>query len=183
AGALATLAAGAAIVLQAGTDADRALELIQHEQPTILIGSNLVPALLEHPRFPGTRVAFRKGMAGNTPIIAKLCPPDHVCVGTYGMSETATCVTSTRATEPPEVRRGSNGKPLPGVVVRIVEPGGTAAVAPGTDGEVIVQGPSLMRSYYGMEPRDCFDAEGFFHTGDIGRIDADGNLHFAGRLR
>src|SRR5256885_12856884 len=49
-------------------------------------------------------------------IIAKFCPADHLCVGTYGMSETATCVTSTRATDPVAVRRGSNGRPLTGVV-------------------------------------------------------------------
>src|SRR5439155_1328544 len=121
-GALATLAAGASIVLQAGPDPDAALDLIQHERPTILIGSNLVPALLEHPRLAGTPVAFRKGMAGNTPIIAKFCPADHLCVGTYGMSETATCVTSTRATDPVAVRRGSNGRPLTGVVLRGVVP-------------------------------------------------------------
>jgi fatty-acyl-CoA synthase len=177
------LAAGATIVLQAGTDTERSLELIRREQPTILIGSNLVPALLEHPRFAESPVAFRKGMAGNTPIIAKLCPPDHVCVGTYGMSETATCVTSARADEPVAIRRGSNGAPLADVAVRIVEPGTGTPMPPGTDGEILVRGPSLMRSYYGTEPADCFDREGFFHTGDLGRIDADGRLHFAGRLR
>jgi acyl-CoA synthetase (AMP-forming)/AMP-acid ligase II len=183
AGALATLAAGATVVLQAGTDPDRALELIRRERPTVLIGSNLVPALLEHPGFAETPIAFRKGMAGNTPIIAKLCPGDHVCVGTYGMSETATCVTSTRASDPVDVRRGSHGRPLVGVAIRIVDLATRTPVPPGADGEILVRGPSLMRSYYGMEPRDCFDEAGFFHTGDLGRVDADGSLHFAGRLR
>ena len=182
-GALATLAAGASIVLQAGPDPDAALDLIQHERPTILIGSNLVPALLEHPRLAGTPVAFRKGMAGNTPIIAKFCPADHLCVGTYGMSETATCVTSTRATDPVAVRRGSNGRPLTGVVLRVVDPASGEPAPSGVDGEILVRGPSLMRSYYGLEPQDCFDAEGFFHTGDLGHLDADGSLHFTGRLR
>jgi acyl-CoA synthetase (AMP-forming)/AMP-acid ligase II len=40
-----------------------------------------------------------------------------------------------------------------------------------------------MRGYYGHDPRSCFDADGFFHTGDLGRVDADGALHFVGRLR
>ena len=182
-GALATLAAGASIVLQAAPDPDAALDLIERERPTVLIGSNLVPALLEHPRLAATTITLRKGMAGNTPIIAKFCPADHLCVGTYGMSETATCVTSTRATDPVKIRRGSNGRPLAGVVLRIVDPATGAPVAPGVDGEVLVQGPSLMRSYYGLEPQDCFDAEGFFHTGDLGHLDADGAFHFTGRLR
>jgi len=140
-GALATFAAGATIVLQAGPDPDAALDLIQHERPTILIGSNLVPALLEHPRLAGTPVAFRKGMAGNTPIIAKFCPADHLCVGTYGMSETATCVTSTRATDPVAVRRGSNGRPLTGVVLRVVDPASGEPAPSGVDGEILVRGP------------------------------------------
>ena len=48
--------------------------------------------------------------------------PDHLTVGMYGMCETATCVTCARFDDPPEVRRGTFGRPLAGMEIRIVDP-------------------------------------------------------------
>ena len=48
--------------------------------------------------------------------------PDHVAVGMYGMSETATCVACARSDDPPAVRRETFGRPLAGMDVRIVDP-------------------------------------------------------------
>ena len=46
-----------------------------------------------------------------------------------------------------------------------------------------MKGPTLMEGYYRVPRSETFDAEGFFHTGDLGWLDADGCLHFAGRLK
>jgi acyl-CoA synthetase (AMP-forming)/AMP-acid ligase II len=51
------------------------------------------------------------------------------------------------------------------------------------EGEIAVRGSSLMRTYYKRHPADCFDADGFFHTGDCGHLDAHGLLHFVGRIK
>jgi fatty-acyl-CoA synthase len=53
----------------------------------------------------------------------------------------------------------------------------------GIEGEICVRGPELLASYYGEPAAACRDADGFFHTGDLGRLDADGALHFVGRLK
>src|SRR5439155_24668160 len=50
------------------------------------------------------------------------------------------------------------------------------------DGELTVKGPTLMKGYHGAAPEDCFDADGFFHTGDAGFVDDNGRLHWTGRL-
>ena len=51
----------------------------------------------------------------------------------------------------------------------------------GEIGELAVKGPTLMQGYLGQPPEECFDADGFFRTGDAGFVDADGFVHFEGR--
>jgi fatty-acyl-CoA synthase len=80
-------------------------------------------------------------------------------------------------------RAGSHGRPVGGREVRIVDPDTGVALPPGVDGEICVRGPELMAGYLGVPRERCFDADGFFHTGDLGHLDADGALHFVGRLR
>jgi len=99
------------------------------------------------------------------------------------MSETATCISCGRWDDPEPVRVGTFGRPLSGMDVRIVDPTNGRPVAPGETGEVIVRGPTLMVGYYRVPRAETFDAEGFFHTGDLGRFDAAGCLHFVGRLK
>jgi acyl-[acyl-carrier-protein]-phospholipid O-acyltransferase/long-chain-fatty-acid--[acyl-carrier-protein] ligase len=80
-------------------------------------------------------------------------------------------------------RRGSVGRPLPGVAVQIVDPDSRQPVPVGTAGLVLVRGPNVMRGYLG---RDDLTAaalhEGSYVTGDIGRLDEDGFLFLTDRL-
>jgi fatty-acyl-CoA synthase len=109
--------------------------------------------------------------------------PDHLAVGMYGMSETATCVACARFDDPPAVRRETFGRPLAGMEIRIVAAETGAPAAPGESGEIFVAGPTLMEGYYRVPRAATFDREGFFKTGDLGFLDADGCLHFATRLK
>ena len=80
-------------------------------------------------------------------------------------------------------RRGSVGRPLPGVVVRVVDPETKVPVPVGTPGLVLVRGANVMQGYLG---RDDLTAaamhDGCYITGDIGRVDADGFLFLTDRL-
>ncbi len=94
----------------------------------------------------------------------------------YGLTEASPVLTVTR----PENRMltGSVGKPLPGVEVRIADPD------PSGVGQVIARGPNVMLGYYANEEatRDAL-VERWLHTGDLGKLDDDGNLFLVGRSK
>lgn len=99
----------------------------------------------------------------------------------YGLTETSPVANWCR---PRDHRRGSVGPPLPGVEQRIVGADGTP-LRVGEEGEVRIKGPSLMKGYFKLhkETAAAFDGEGFFKTGDIGRVDRDGHLYITGRIK
>ena len=103
-------------------------------------------------------------------------------VGSWGLTEfpNATCA---RCDDPPEVMTGSVGRPGTGVEVRVVDEHG-GDVVPGVEGELVLRGPQQLIGYVNVE----LDASGFFpgrwfRTGDLGRLDADGNVWITGRLK
>lgn len=100
----------------------------------------------------------------------------------YGLTETSPVTNWCR---PWEYRPHSVGRALPGIDQRIVDLNSGAAMGPNEDGEVIMKGPNIMRGYFNRpeETAAVFDANGFFKTGDIGRLDEDGHLFITGRLK
>ena len=98
----------------------------------------------------------------------------------YGCTETSALISA----QPVDERRlGSVGKPVPGVEVRITGPDGEALPA-GEDGEICVRGPVLMVGYW-QAPEATAQAvrDGWLHTGDVGRLDADGFLYVVDRIK
>ncbi len=95
----------------------------------------------------------------------------------YGLTETAPVLTVTSPKQKPIV--GSVGQPLPGIEVKIDEPDATTGV-----GEVIARGRNVMAGYW-QDPDATAMAmrDGWFHTGDLGRFDDDGNLYLVGRSK
>jgi acyl-CoA synthetase (AMP-forming)/AMP-acid ligase II len=87
-----------------------------------------------------------------------------------GMTEAGSVITlSADESDQPEHRRGSFGRPAPGFETMVC------------DGELCIRGPYMMQRYYKRSREECFDADGWFHTGDLVRTDRDGFVYFIGR--
>jgi acyl-CoA synthetase (AMP-forming)/AMP-acid ligase II len=99
------------------------------------------------------------------------------------MSESCTLLTSHFSSTPREIQLQSAGLPMPGVEIRITALDGVSPLPAGEEGEICVRGTVLMPHYLGMRRDDSFDADGFFHTGDLGYVDAQGYLHWTGRAK
>jgi fatty-acyl-CoA synthase len=104
-------------------------------------------------------------------------------VNMYGMTETCTAFSCTRADDPLQVRLTTCGPLLPGCDMKIVDPETGERLTRGQEGEICVKGPPVLRRYYKVDPAETFDAEGFFHTGDLGHIDEDARVHFNQRIK
>jgi len=180
-GALATMAGGGRLVLHEMTRPDEALRLLEAERCTIMAGWHQAGPLMDQPGFDRTRLSLRKG--SNHPLAITLMGEDHLAVGMYGMSETATCVACARSDDPVAIRRETFGRPLAGMTVRIVDPETGVTQPVGETGEIWVKGPTLMEGYLGVPRDETLTPEGFFRTGDLGYLDENGYLHFGSRLK
>ena len=145
--------------------------------------------LMDHPGFDAPACAtIRLFVSGSAPLPDDLrqgfeARTGHPLLERYGMTET---LIST-ANGPASHRGGSVGRPLPGVDLRIRPlgaPDGPDA-APGEEGEVELRGPSVLSGYLAApdQTAGAFAPDGFFRTGDLGRLDADGFLSITGRAK
>jgi fatty-acyl-CoA synthase len=179
------LAAGACLLLEETFEPGAALERIESERATAVHAwPHQQKALCEHPDAAGRNLRSVRKIDFSSPI-AKLAGIDKDEYGTgasYGMSETFTIASSLPADAPAQLRRDGSGRPNPGMDFRIVDPETGAVVSDGSEGEIAVKGVTFMRGYYKVLPENYLDADGFFRTQDGGRLDADGVLHWSGRL-
>jgi fatty-acyl-CoA synthase len=180
-----TLAAGGCWVMQETFEPGAALALMAREkvtEPYTL--PHQTRALAEHPDWERTdlsslRCVYGKSAFARHPSVTG-DPGWFMPVG-YGLSETCAFFSSHPSTVSREVAKQSMGRLLAGNELRVVDPGTGDALGVGEWGELAVRGPTLMRRYLGRTPEECFDADGFFPTGDVGWVDGDGNLHYEGR--
>ena len=94
----------------------------------------------------------------------------------YGLTEASPVLSVAEATN--KRQPGTVGKPLPGIEIRIDSPDNEGI------GEVLAKGPNIMAGYYGdRESTEAVLKEGWLHTGDLGRLDADGRLYLVGRKK
>jgi long-chain acyl-CoA synthetase len=104
----------------------------------------------------------------------------------YGLTEAVTGIMAMPLTE---YREGSIGLPFPDMLAAICEPGTTRHLAPGEEGEICLSGPAVMHGYLDDPPataqalRPHDDGRTWLHTGDLGRMDADGFFYFTMRLK
>jgi acyl-CoA synthetase (AMP-forming)/AMP-acid ligase II len=183
-GLLAALTAGATLVCSNATDAARTLELLEVERPSITNGFTAgIAHLTRDPSFAGRDVSSLR--RGNLyPIMAPDVRPADPALrhNMLGLTEAGSvALLSGDERDQPEHRRGSFGRPAPGFSIRVVDPDGGAPVPTGAVGELFLRGAHLMQRYHRRSREECFDDDGWFHTGDLVRTDADGYVYFIGR--
>jgi acyl-CoA synthetase (AMP-forming)/AMP-acid ligase II len=130
--------------------------------------------------------SLRRVICGAAPMPAELISRFETRFGVpivegYGLSE-GTCASTLNPPAGPR-KPGSVGLPLPGQTVALMTPEGKL-IEDGSAGEVVVRGPNVMRGYLGMPEETAKTiVEGWLHTGDIGRFDADGYLVLIDRIK
>lgn len=99
----------------------------------------------------------------------------------YGLTETSPVVS---VNSPQHYKLGTAGRPLPNVRVRIVDEAGRT-LGPGQEGEIWTAGPHIMKGYHKLPDltREAVTPDGWFKTGDIGKLDEDGYVSITGRKK
>jgi acyl-CoA synthetase (AMP-forming)/AMP-acid ligase II len=181
-----TLAAGGCWVVQETFEPGEALALMARERVTEPYTLPHQTAVLEeHPAWAAADLSsltcvYGKSAFARHPSVVHADPSWFMPVG-YGLSETCAFFVSHWWSTPRQVAKQSMGRLLPGNQLRVVDPDTGRPLGPGQLGELALKGPTLFHRYLGRTPAECFDADGFFHTGDEGSVDAEGYVHFEGR--
>ena len=180
-----TLLAGASMFLLSKFDAGEVVSLMP--QATMLMGvPTFYVRLLQSVRLDKEAVAnIRLFISGSAPLLAEThtefqARTGHAILERYGMTET-----NMNTSNPYEGRRipGTVGFPLPDVTVRVTDPA-TGAVLPAEEtGMIEIKGPNVFKGYWRMPEKTAaeFTADGFFISGDLGKIDGNGYVHIVGR--
>ncbi|OLL71067.1 Long-chain-fatty-acid--CoA ligase [Pseudonocardia sp. Ae168_Ps1] len=186
------LVTGASMVCVEHFTGEGALEEISRERCTVVNG---VPS-----HFVMMLSAMEAGAAVDTAsvrvgfVAGALIPPELVrgirrhlgmdLLTMYGMTETTGVTTATRLDDPDEVLLGTVGRPIADdYEVAVVDPATAERASTGTDGEIWVRGHRVTPGYHGIADPETFRDDGWFRTGDLGRMRPDGNLMITGRLK
>ena len=184
----AAVASGATLSLMSRFDAGRALDIIERDRATVFQGvPTMYSALLNHPSREAFDVStLRECVSGGASLPAEVLRGFEEAFGCtllegYGLSETSPVASSNQSDR--ERRPGSVGSPIDGVSMRIVDDNGDE-VPVGERGEIVIRGPNVMKGYWGR-PDATADAirDGWFHSGDIGVMDADGYFFIVDRIK
>lgn len=184
------LAHGSTLVLLPSFEPGRALAALERERVTALPGTPTMFELLM--RAPGFAAAdlgsLRSGLvAGNSVLpgladrIREWCNVEVV----YGLTEAGPAVAMTQRGDPPEKRRTTVGRPLPGVEVRVVDIRSGELHSQEAVGELAVRSPYLMLGYHRMplESARVLNSTGFLLTGDLAILDEDGYISIVARRK
>lgn len=179
------LVAGAALLFLPRFETDAVLAALPHA--TAMMGvPTFYTRLLDDPRLTREVAAgVRIFVCGSAPLLAEThrrfaARTGHAIIERYGMTETGM---NTSNPYDGERRPGTVGMPLPRVRIRVVGPDGKGEVGPGEVGSIEVAGPNVFAGYWRNPEKTAaeFRDDGFFVTGDLGAIDAQGYLHISGR--
>ncbi|MBO0690023.1 MAG: AMP-binding protein [Candidatus Dormibacteraeota bacterium] len=179
---------GACMVLQEHMEAGAALQLLSRERVTAIYSTaNIVTALCEHPDHGTADLsALRTAATSGHPeeirrAIEELAAPEACNI--YGATETYGNCCVTDAWDPVEIKLQSQGRPLPGMELRVMDPETGAWLAPGETGEVLVRGHIVPGYWDDPENTAAAFRDGYYYTGDLGYLDERGFFHFVSRRK
>lgn len=184
---MAALTHGVALIVQEKFDPAAAVDLIESEQCSVYYGmGHMTRSILDERdrrgmALPSLRTGLTIGPPETFRMTAELVP--GIC-NVYGLTETYGNCAVTDCTEPLELRATSQGEPLPGFTIRIVDPTTHEPVRTGETGLILVQG-RVTSGYFRDTDRteEAFPSPGWFDTGDMGSLDADGRIRYSGRAK
>ena len=187
-GLITTVCTGAEIVCFGAFGVEEFFAALDEYRPTWMMG---VPAIFDaivshaerHRLVPSCRLRLLHSSASPLPAqsidaIERLF--DAPLIETYGMTEAASQIASNPM--PPGARRRLSVGRAAGPELQIIDPAGTELPQGGT-GEVVVRGENLTRGYQGVPRARDWTPSGWFRTGDLGYLDAEGYLFLVGRLK
>lgn len=188
---MACLSSGASYIHAGRFDPDVSLRQLEDYHCTHAIPAfeTIWLRVLDHPRFAEADLsALRITLNAGPPerlrqLQARL--PQAVQLANYGLTESTGHFSITLPSDPLEVRVNTGGHPLPGMEARIVDPASGEDLPAGQVGEILFRGPLRFRGYY-KDPEltaEVIDGDGWFHSGDLGRLDSEGRIAYTGRLK
>ena len=169
------------------------LDAINKEKITCCNGvPTMFIAMLEHEDFKKTDFSYmRSGIMAGSPCPVKVMQDvvdkmkmDEITI-VFGQTESSPGCTQSRVDDPVEVRVGTVGRPLPGIECKVVDPHTNQDLPDGADGEFVARGYNIMKGYYKMPEATAaaIDEDGWLHTGDLAKRDAQGNFKITGRIK
>lgn len=188
---VACLDAGAALLSMERFEPGEALAYMAREGATVNFASfpTITEAFLNHPSYDPGQLRFR--------LVNNVAPPDQLRamqarmpfarqISAYGLTEAGGVVAFSEPTDTPDQRATTSGRPFRGIEVQIRDLATDAVVtAPGARGEILLRGYCLFEGYYKDPAKDAETrtVDGWFRTGDIGCLDADGRISYLGRSK
>ena len=178
------------IVIMESFKADQALQLQQEEGVTILYGvPTMFTLMLNHPDFnkydlSANRTGYMSGASCPVELIRAVMQKLNCNISAaYGMSEGA-CITITEYEDDEYVKATTSGVPIRGLDLKIVDHEGKK-VDQGVVGEITIKGKNLFLGYYKQPEltKEAFDEEGYFYTGDLGKLDENKRLILISRKK
>ncbi|MET7772622.1 class I adenylate-forming enzyme family protein [Nocardia sp. NPDC005366] len=182
-GVLSALLAGATLVTEEIPRPETTLRLLERERVTLFRGwPDQAEALARQADTIGADLsALRPGS------LEALLPTDRrsrpgARANLFGMTESFGPYCGYPAdTDMPESAFGSCGRPFDGMEVRIADPSDGTPLGIGSVGEILLRGPHMLRRICGRTREELLTVDGFYRTGDLGRLDAAGFLFYHGR--
>jgi acyl-CoA synthetase (AMP-forming)/AMP-acid ligase II len=183
-GLLTALAAGATLLLETDPSPAQTLRFLARERATLFRGwPDQAAKVAADPSFEGADLSSLRPGSLDAVLPKELRARPGARANLFGMTETFGPWCGSRLdVDLPESAFGSCGRPFAGVDVRILDSESGTPVERGAQGEIAVRGPNGMRGIAGRLREAVFTRDGFYRTGDLGRLDADGYVFYAGRL-
>ena len=172
-------------------DAGVALDQLEHDRVTVAFPAfeTIWLAVLNHPRFDSADLSALRLVVnvGVPSTLRRMQERVHWApqISCYGSTETFAFACQGVADDSLEQRTTTSGKTLRGIEIRAVDPDTGAPLGPGEVGELVMRGPTRFVRYHDdpAATANAIDAEGWFHSGDLGRVDEEGRVSFVSRLK